>query len=169
MEESALQEQEDVHAQNLRRARASSRSNANPLKTIQGKGAEEWLELIENGHKTVAFILALLLAVISDFADYFIIPALPLIGDSLDLVTGGILTVFFWNIGGFIKLKVRLLVWAATLFELLPFVANDLVPTYILGVVLAWHIVDKEAKRAGEQMESSGLSIEQLQELEKEQ
>lgn len=161
--------QEDVHAQGLRQARASSRPNVNTLEMVQGKGAEKLLELIENGHKTISFVLALLLAIISDFADYTVIPALPIIGDSLDLVTGGILTIFFWHIGGFIKWRVRLLVWAATLFELLPFVANDLVPTYVLGVVLAWHIVNKEAGRAEEQMESMGLTMEQLEELEKEQ
>lgn len=116
--------------------------------------AGELAELIENGHKTTAFFLALLLAVISDFADFFVLPALPLVGDALDLFTGGALTIFFWHIGGFIKIKVRLFVWGASLFELLPFGINDIVPTYVLGVVLAWHIVNKTAKEAEDKMKA---------------
>jgi len=127
------------------------------------------LELIENGHKTVALILALLLAIISDFADWFGIPAIPLVGDSLDLITGGILTIFFWHIGGFIKWRVRLIQWGMTFFELLPFGLNDLFPSFTVGVLVAWHIIHKEAKQAEEQMELLGLNIEQLGELEREQ
>lgn len=122
--------------------------------------AEELTELIENGHKTTAFLLAFLLAAISDFADFFVLPALPLIGDALDLFTAGVLTIFFWHIGGFIKIKVRLFVWGASFFELLPFGINDIVPTYVLGVVLAWHIVNKTAKEA----EGNMKALEEKQE-----
>lgn len=141
--------EEFAYQQALRRERSKK---AEKKEEFEAKVAGGLMELIENGHKTIAFALAFLLAVISDFADFFALPALPLVGDALDLFTAGALTIFFWNIGGFVKVKVRLFTWGASLFELLPFGINDVVPTYILGVILAWHIVSKEAKKAEEQL-----------------
>lgn len=136
------------------RALREARNTAPEKKGLEAKIANELMELIENGHKTTAFILAFLLATLSDFADFFGVPSIPLIGDILDLATGGILTLFFWNIGGFVKIKVKIFTLGASLFELLPFFFNDIVPTYILGVILSWHIVSKEARNAEEHMDA---------------
>lgn len=160
--------EEFAYQQALRRER---NKKAEEKEGFEAKVAEGLMELIENGHKTIAFALAFLLAVLSDFADFFVIPALPLAGDALDLFTGGVLTLFFWNIGGFVKIKVRLFVWGASAFELLPLIVNDVVPTYVLGVIMAWHIVHKEAKKAGGQLlaleEKSGeTGDEELEESE---
>ncbi len=165
MGDETTNEEEGVRAQSLRRERIKT----NRSESLQLKGAEKLLELIENGHKTTAILIALVLAIISDFADLSLIPAIPIVGDFLDIITGGILTVFFWHIGGFIKWKVRFIQWGMTAFELLPFVLNDLFPSFTIGVLLAWHIINKEAKNAEEQMEALGLNIEQLEKLEKEQ
>lgn len=97
---------------------------------------------------TAIFLLAFLVAIISDIADILIVGAIPLVGDTLDLATGGILTFLFWNIGGRKKIT-RILPIASMLFEFLPFGFNDLLPTYTVEVIFTWYMIRKE-ERAGE-------------------
>lgn len=159
-------EQEIEHERGLRTARQkiSGKLGKNIKGGLSAKVAGELMKLIENKHKTTAFALAFILAIFSDFSDIatellgFIIPIVNEIPDTIiDLITGGALTLFFFQIGGHIRIKVWLIQLAATVFELIPFlIINDIFPTYTLGVMYAFHLVNKKARGAEAQLEEAG-------------
>ncbi len=104
-------------------------------------------EAIAKGNDTVMFILLFMLAATNDFLDYLVIGSIPFIGDFVDITTTIILTIVLWNIGGFIKWKVRIMIWAATAIEIIP--GGDIVPFYTLSMFYGWHKI-KELAESGE-------------------
>jgi len=102
---------------------------------------------ITKGDGTVVFILLILISLTNDFLDYLVIGSIPILGDVVDLITSVILTAVLWDIGGFIKWKVRIAIWIGTALELFP--GGDIVPTYTLSTIYAWHKI-KQLAEAGE-------------------
>ncbi|MEK7066748.1 MAG: hypothetical protein AAB949_00010 [Patescibacteria group bacterium] len=159
-------EQEIEHEKGLRAARQkiSDKLSGKIKGGVSTKVAGGLMKLIENKHRTTAFALAFILAIFSDFSDIatellgFIIPIVNEIPDTIiDLATGGALTLFFAQIGGGIKIKIWIIQLAATVFELIPFlIINDIFPTYTLGVIYAFHLVNKKAREAEAQLEEAG-------------
>lgn len=138
---------EEKYGRQLRRARAEEEEENSSLESEEfEKGGGE----APAKNHTVTFVLALLVAVISDLADVLVIGAIPLVGDALDAATGAILGALFLSIGGKRKFKRLLPSLAATLFEFLPFGITDIMPTYTIEVIITWYMVQKE-NRASEQ------------------
>lgn len=102
------------------------------------------LKEIKDG-KSSALFLSILLAVVVDFSDFFLIGQIPVVGTIIKLIATTALTFILWDVGGFIKWKVRFLLWAGTLLELIPIVAT--LPIYTLSILWAYF---KIKKRAGE-------------------
>ena len=166
MPDEALEQsdQEMEHERGLRAARQkiSGKLSVNAKGGINTKVSGELIKLIENKHKIVAFVLAFMLAIFSDFSDIFtelmgfVFPAVNEIPDTIiDLATGGALTLFFIQIGGHIRIKIWLIQLSATVFELIPFIIiNDVFPTYTLGVIYAFYIIHKKGSEAEAQLEA---------------
>jgi len=143
--EEDIQEQEIQHQQSLRTARAAAQKQAVNLKNSEVVGRLS--ALAANKNKTAIFIIGLILKGMSDIADWFGVPAIPLVGDMLDLATGGISVMLSLSLKGNLKNKSLLRGLGAMLFELLPFGINDLVPTYVLENLWTWHTANKTVHR----------------------
>jgi len=78
--------------------------------------AQEMTKAVEDKDVWV-WPLAYILAIFNDGVDLFGLGAIPLLGDFIDLFCGAILIIFLWDIGGMVRWKVRIAIWAAMLFE----------------------------------------------------
>ncbi|KXB08618.1 hypothetical protein AKJ56_00710 [candidate division MSBL1 archaeon SCGC-AAA382N08] len=117
------------------------------------KGTVERMEkAVDKGNDTATFVILIIMALANDFSDWLIIGSIPVLGDIVDVFTGLVLTMFLWNVGGFIKWKVRGIIWICSGLELIPMV--DILPTFTISVLWAWYKVRKHAKEG-----ESGLEI----------
>ncbi len=158
MEEEAAQEQEDRHAQSLRQARAQEEqalagqtavANSEEVKKLQG--------LVENKEKVVQFVLMSLLAVGNDALDLMGIGAVPIVGDIVDLGAGAGVSALLFSFEGHPRWKAQAIIWAATIFELIPLGVNDLVPTDTLGIVVIYALIVSAGRKASEKLEAMGV------------
>lgn len=141
----------------LRQARAASATDEGaPAGTeeMSSEALEELNATANNKNKSVVFLLSILLKGLSDLADWFGFPALPLVGDVLDLATGGISIFSYLSLSGTARKKGIIRSIGALLFELLPFGINDLVPTYVIEGIWTRFTTIKLANQAEEQLES---------------
>lgn len=98
--------------------------------------------------KSSALFFSVLLAVLVDFIDFLIIGQVPVVGTAIKLIATISLTVILWNVGGFIKWKVRFLLWGGTVLEIIPLVAT--LPIYTLSIIWAYFRIKKKAEEAEE-------------------
>lgn len=141
----------------LRQARAASPAGERASSETEEASSEEMEELAATAHnkdKSVVFLLSLLLKGLSDFADWFGLPALPIVGDILDLATGGVSIFSYLSLSGVARKKGIMRSIGALIFELLPFGINDLVPTYVIEGIWTRFTTIKLANQAEEQLES---------------
>lgn len=131
-------ELEEEYGRRLRSNRLAEEDSS-----LQSEQTEEIPGVPPKSH-TVVFVLAFIIAVLSDLADIFIIGAIPLVGDALDAVTGAALSVLFLSIGGRRKFKRVMPSVVATLIEFLPFGITDVMPFYTIEVIVTWFMVQKE-------------------------
>lgn len=117
---------------------------------------EELEKAVEDGN-SVKLFLAVAFAFMVD-ATMFFVGLVPFLGLFAAPMVAGffalVLTIMFWNIGSFIKWKVRGVLYAASFFEAIPFV--NLVPFYTLCTLYAIHVIKKHAREAAEALEDSG-------------
>ena len=90
------------------------------------------------------------LALLNDFLDVLVVGSIPIIGDAVDVLTGFILFMFLLNIGGNIRIKVRVAIILANFFELIPFV--DFIPVWTISILYAWHITNKRGVEAEQKL-----------------
>lgn len=140
----AQEEFDDDNAALLRAARINDEQALEESEgSLEQKGAEGELTEPPKNH-TPTFVLAFLVAGVSDLADIFVIGAIPVAGDVLDAVTGAVLASLFLVIGGKRKMRKLAATGVATIIEFLPFGITDILPTYTLQVLYAWHTTRKE-------------------------
>jgi hypothetical protein len=96
--------------------------------------------------KSWVWPLVLGMALLNDFLDFLAIGSVPMLGDLIDILTGLVLFMFLFDIGGMIRLKVKIAIFIASFFELIPFV--DLVPIWTICILWAWYIVRKKGNAA---------------------
>ncbi len=131
-------------------------------------------KLIDQGHDTIAFGIAIILAIIKDGVDigldFIIIGEIPIIGQLPGLFISATLMYFLWGKGWFNTAKVKILLWGLGMFfDNLPFLINDL-PMTVLTVLMAWHVVRERAKKAEENLrELSKKTQEELEAIEQEE
>ncbi len=104
-----------------------------------------------NDGKTWIWPLVILLALLNDFVDFLIIGSIPIIGDIFDIFTLMTLSVFLYDIGGHIRMKVRILILLAGFFELIPFV--DILPVWTISILWSWYVVRKRGKLAEKELQ----------------
>lgn len=149
-------EEEEDYAQALRWERQSRKQEiVEKVSEETRTEIESLIPLVRNKKKlAIVFPLALLFAVASDAADIiFVIPAIPIVGDILDLSTAGILAMIFWPIkGANIKFKIMLVDGVAMFIELLPFVITDELPTFTIAVIMTGLSIYRKANQAKKQI-----------------
>lgn len=149
------EEAEEIeYGQTLRRERSGPRNESSSEEGISSEELEDLTATANNKNKSVVFLLSILLKGLSDFADWFGFPALPLVGDILDLATGGVSVFTYLSLSGAAKKKGIMRSIGALIFELLPFGINDLVPTYVIEGIWTRFTTIKLANQAEEQLES---------------
>ncbi|MEK7493960.1 MAG: hypothetical protein AAB630_02255 [Patescibacteria group bacterium] len=136
----------------LRQERATNKDAAGAEEMSQ-EAQDELAATAHNKNKSVVFLLSILLKGLSDFADWFGLPALPLVGDILDLATGGVSIFSYLSLSGVARKKGIIRSIGALVFELLPFGINDLVPTYVIEGIWTRFTTMKLANQAEEQLE----------------
>lgn len=141
----------------LRQARISSAKDEGAGDAGAEETPQETLDELSatasNKHKSVMFLLSILLKGLSDVADWFGLPSIPLVGDILDVATGGISIFSYLSLSGAAKKKGILRSIGALIFELLPLGVNDLVPTYVIEGVWTRITTIRLANQAEEQLE----------------
>jgi len=98
--------------------------------------------------QTWVWPFAFLLAAFNDLIDLGIIGSIPIIGDAIDVIVWAILFGFTMSLGGHIRLKIRIIISLAGLFELIPFV--DPIPTWVFSIMWGWYITQKKGQIAEE-------------------
>lgn len=91
---------------------------------------------------------AFMLAAYNDLADIGIIGSIPILGDAIDFIVWAILFGFTMSLGGHIRLKIRIIISLAGLFELIPFV--DPIPTWVISITWGWFIAQNKGQIAEE-------------------
>ena len=91
---------------------------------------------------------AFALAAFNDLSDIGIIGSIPIFGDVIDFIVWAIIFGFTMSLGGHIRLKIRIIISLAGLFELIPFV--DPIPTWIFSITWGWYITQKKGQIADE-------------------
>jgi hypothetical protein len=130
-------------------------------------------KLIEDGHDTTAFFIAIILASFKDCVDlgldlFFLIGEIPILGQLPGLFISATLMYFLWGKGWLNKTKIKIIWWVFGLFfDNLPLL-ND-IPMTVFTVLIAWHVVRKKAGQAEEDLEKlSEKTQEELEEIERE-
>ncbi len=113
--------------------------------------AQRMIKAIEDKESWV-WPLGFAMAAFNDLTDMAIIGSIPLLGASLDLICGAILTIIFWDIGGMIKRKIKIAIWLAFTLEAILGLAilPELLPFWILSVWYAHHKISQKAELAEE-------------------
>lgn len=101
------------------------------------------------------WIFVFALALYNDGLDILLIGSIPIIGDFLDLFTGMILTALLWNIGGYVKTKIKVVIWTAWLAETLLgiLILPEFLPFWTMAMLWAYIKVSKRAELAREAQE----------------
>ncbi len=134
--------------------------------------AKKLNKLIEDGHDSTAFFIAILLAALKDFVDlglnFVLIGMFPILGQLPGLFISAVLMYFLWGKGWFNKTKIKIIWWVFGLFfDNLPLL--NTMPITVFTVLMAWHVVRKKARKAEEDLEElNEKTIEELEEIEKE-
>ncbi len=116
-----------------------------------GEIAEKMEQAIMRGHNFVPFLILLVIAVAKDACDALVICQTPGVNQILDVVVTGILLVVLHDIGGHIRIKVRVMIFIVSAFEFIPLVGA--LPGYTISVFYAWHKVRKMAESGEEGLE----------------
>ncbi len=128
-------------------------------------------KLIEDGHDTTAFLIAILLAAFKDCVDLglnlFLIGLFPILGQLPGLFISATLMFFLWGKGWFNKTKIKIIWWVfGIFFDNLPLL--NTMPMTVFTVLMAWHVVRKKARKAEEDLEKiKEKTLEELEEIEK--
>lgn len=112
------------------------------LEPIAEIAANQLVSLIEN-KKGIGWIIVLTLAILVDFADFFLI--------------GTVFSIFFmlvlWQFsnklnltGPFLGTRIKIIIWALGALELIPLI--NVVPAWTIGVIWMFHKARKQAKWA---------------------
>ena len=114
---------------------------------------ERMTKAIRDGESWV-WPVAFMIAGFNDLMDLGIIGSIPIIGSSIDVICTIILTGILWNIGGMIKWKIRIAIWASGLAEsvLGILIIPELLPFWVIAIFYAQHKVKEKAKSAEEGM-----------------
>lgn len=91
---------------------------------------------------------AFMLAAYNDLADIGIVGSIPIFGDVIDFFVWAILFGFTMSLGTHIRLKIRIIISLAGLFELIPFV--DPFPTWVISITWGWYITQIKGEIAEE-------------------
>lgn len=153
MDEEAEEIENNEQVLRQERAKSARDESASSTAEIPQETQDELAATAHNKNKSVVFLLSILLKGLSDFADWFGLPALPLVGDILDLATGGVSILSYLSLSGAARKKGILRSIGALVFELLPFGINDLVPTYVIEGIWTRFTTIKLANQAEEQLE----------------
>ena len=119
---------------------------------------------IADGHDSVAFMLAILLAIMKDGLDFILdilgVGLIPILGQIPGYFLSAFLMVFLWGKGYFLKGKIKIIYWIFGLFfDNLP--AFNALPLNTLTVIYAWHVVRKRAGKAREKLDDVKKLTEQ--------
>ena len=148
------EENEEIeYGQGLRQARAQKENRDAETEEMPQEELDELGAAANNKNGSVIFFLSILLKGFSDFADWFGLPSLPIVGDILDIATGGISVFSYLSLSGAARKKGIIRSIGALVFELLPFGINDLVPTYVIEGIWTRFTTMKLANQAEEQVE----------------
>ncbi len=134
------------------------------VKDLSERVAAKLNQLIAQGHDTIAFGIAIGLAILKDGVD-----EIPIIGWFLGLFVSATLMYFLWGKGWFNQTKVKIILWGFGLFfDNIPILS--VIPISVLTILMAWHIVRKRAKKAEEDLAELGKKTqEELEVLEQEE
>jgi hypothetical protein len=123
--------------------RIAEKATAKISKTV----VQRMMKAIED-KQTWAWPFAIGIALFNDFLDLLVIGSIPIIGSLIDILTGLILFMFLFNIGGHIRLKVRIIIFLANFLELIPFVG--FIPIWGISILWAWYRVHQKGEIAEE-------------------
>lgn len=129
--------------------RAKSRIVKKKKFKISGIIAQKMTKALEDKQSWV-WPVAYALAIFNDFGDILIIGSIPILGDTFDIFCVVTLTIFFYNIGGMIKWKIRVVIWTTGGIETIlgVLILPEMMPFWILCVWYARHQVNKRAELA---------------------
>ena len=172
MENNRFPDEEEA-MERLYMARMQDKISAEKLVfVVAERVARKLNKLIEEGHDSAAFFIAIFLAAIKDSVDWgsdlFLIGLIPIVGQLPGLFISAILMYFLWGKGWFNKTKIKIIWWVFGLFfDNLPLL-NDM-PMTVFTVLMAWHVVRKKARKAEKDLEKlNEKTIEELEKIEKE-
>lgn len=168
MDNAAQIEEQRMSRLNQARAEADKINTEQSVVEFAQKVAGKLNKLIEQGHDTTAFGIAIALACLKDGVDigldFIIVGEIPIIGQSPGIFISVALIYFLYGKGYFNNTKIKIILWGLGLFaDNLPFLINDL-PMTVLSVLMAWHVVRKRARKAEEDMQE--LPKKTMEELE---
>lgn len=168
-----MEEEQNNYGQELRRARIGKAGEAKQATlALAGRTAEKLNEMIEQGHETGAFVIAILLACIKDgmddILDLLLIGNIPILGQLPGFFVSATLMYFLWGKGWFNTTKVKVIVWVLGFFiDNMP--AVNALPLTVLSVIMAWHVVRKKARGAEEKLQNlHQYSFEELENINEE-
>ena len=139
---------------------------------IAERVAKKLNKLIEDGHDTTAFFIAILLAAFKDCVDlvldFILIGEIPILGQLPGLFISAILMYFLWGKGWFNKTKIKIIWWVFGLFfDNLPLL--NALPMTVFTVLMAWHVVRKKTEKSEEDLKDLiKKTIEELEKIERE-
>lgn len=149
MNNRALERQYNVEFRQERQRTKMKGIKGRLIKKVTGEISQELVDRMTKAVKDKEswvwpFVLGI--ALLNDFLDLLVIGSIPVVGDLIDIFTGLTLFLFLFDIGGMIRLKVRIAIFIANFFELIPLV--DFIPVWTICILLAWHIVHKKGNVA---------------------
>ena len=151
MEEEAAQEQEDRHAQLLRRDRAKSGGNPAEQSAPPGEEIEKLEKLAANKDKIVTFVLVPVIAGGNAFLNYLVMGAIPIVGDAIDLGAGATISALLFTLEGHARRKAQIIMWGLTAVELIP--GADIASPQAIGAGIALIIAWRAGSKAEEKLE----------------
>jgi hypothetical protein len=154
-------------------AEASNFMNEEQLTQLAQRAAGKLNELIEKGHDTTAFSIAIGLALLKDAidigADMMFFGLIPVLGQLPGMFISATLFFFMFGKGYFLQTRVKIIWWVCGIFlDNLP--GLNAVPITTLTVIYAWHLTRKKGQEAEEKLSKlKEFTNQQLQELAEEE
>jgi len=111
---------------------------------------EKLIKEMKDG-SSVALIIALLFASFLDFCDLILLCQIPVLGAMIKITASVVLMIIYWSVGSFLKIKIRIILFIAGLFESVPVIAT--LPLNLCVVLWANHKIKKRAKEARSDLE----------------
>lgn len=141
---------EDAAAQDLRAARRADQNKelAAQQSVLQQNAAEiDRLEkLAANKEKIVTFVAVTIVGGGNALLNYLGIGAVPILGDAIDLLAGGSLSLLLMTLEGGVRWKAQIWVWVLTFVEFIP--AADIISPQAFGAGIALFIAWREGTKA---------------------